>query len=151
MKGVTGNAFAGGGFARFLLREHGIGDGDEGLGLAFDFALDGIANVRGDVIEVGTAVRIFANALAVILDAKNAHTFFSRANDGDVTRLGVDAVLANSATAFNGLLWESAMMVIAFQSSPMRSLPVFLPVMLRKVHNAMGAAKPERSWCGGII
>src|SRR5215467_12000962 len=31
----------------------------------------------------------------------------------------------NSATAFNGFCCESAMIVIAFQSSPMRSLPEF--------------------------
>ena len=56
LEGVTGNAFAGGGFARFLLRKHGISDGDEGVGLAFDFTLlDGKAeagqsgNGRGDI------------------------------------------------------------------------------------------------------
>jgi len=32
----------------------------------------------------------------------------------------------NSAMAFRGLLSESAMMRMAFQSSPMRSLPLFL-------------------------
>jgi hypothetical protein len=29
----------------------------------------------------------------------------------------------NSAIAFRGLLWESAMMRMAFQSSPIRNLP----------------------------
>src|ERR1019366_8498493 len=32
----------------------------------------------------------------------------------------------NSATALSGLLWESAMMRIAFQSSPILSLPLAL-------------------------
>jgi len=35
----------------------------------------------------------------------------------------------NSATALSGFVWDLAMMVIAFQLSPIRSLPV-LPLFL---------------------
>ena len=40
-----------------------------------------------------------------------------------VARPRIDLFSTNSATAFSGLLCDSAMIVIAFQSSPMRSRP----------------------------
>jgi hypothetical protein len=42
-------------------------------------------------------------------------------------RLGINAVLDQFRDGFQGLLCESAMMVMAFQSSPILSLPRRLP------------------------
>ena len=51
---------------------------------------------------------------------------FSAAGDRDVLRLRVDAVLDELGNALSGLLCDSAIMRIAFQSSPIRSLPLSL-------------------------
>jgi hypothetical protein len=79
--------------------------------------------VRGDVLEVGNAVGIARDAAAIVRDLEMVlATFPPRVI---VTERAPASMLfsTNSATAFSGLSCESAMIVIAFQSSPMRSLP----------------------------
>ena len=46
----------------------------------------------------------------------------------------------NSAMAFRGLLWERAMMRMAFQSSPIRSLPLSDALLLAALFFVTGAA-----------
>src|SRR5688572_16070639 len=64
LKGVTGNAFASGRFARFFLRDHGIGDGYEGVGLAFDFAL---FDKKAQAGEAGNGGRNVGDDFAVLI------------------------------------------------------------------------------------
>ena len=56
-------------------------------------ALDRVANVGGDVLEVGQIPLIARDAVAVILDREVMSVVLLAADDGDVLRVGIDRVL----------------------------------------------------------
>ena len=85
--------------------------------------LDGVANVRGHITKVWPAGGITRNALAVVAYFQKVPPFAATANDSDIVARASMEFSTNSAMALSGFDCESAMIVIAFQSLPMRSLP----------------------------
>jgi len=66
---------------------------EAGYALVLEPALDGVADVRGDVLEVRRAVLVARDAVAVVGDAQVMRAVLAPAGDGDVPGLGVYAVL----------------------------------------------------------
>ena len=85
--------------------------------------LDRITDVGGHVLEVGQPVRIARHAIPVILDSEVVFAVLAPRVMVMVFACASIEFSTNSAIAFKGLLCESAMMRIAFQSSPILSLP----------------------------
>ena len=83
--------------------------------LRLQTTLDRIADVRGDVVEIGLAVRIPAHAIAVVLDAQIVLAVLPATRDGDRFARASMLFSTSSAMAFSGLLCDSAMIVMAFQ------------------------------------
>ena len=83
--------------------------------LRLETPLDRIADVRRDVVEVRHAARVPAHALAVILDAQVMPALSLPRVMTIVFACASMLFSTSSATAFNGLLCDSAMIVIAFQ------------------------------------
>jgi len=81
--------------------------------------------VGGNVLEIREAFFVARNALAVVFDAEKMATLFAAARDGDVAGGASMLFSTNSATALRGFCCESAMILMAFQSSPMRKRPEF--------------------------
>jgi hypothetical protein len=105
--------------------------------------LDRIADLRGDVLEVGHPGFVARHAVAIVLDRQVVLTLLAPACDRDGLGAGVDAVFDELRKAFKGLLCESAMMRIAFQSSPIFSLPPSLVLALGEV---MLIDAPRGAW-----
>ena len=61
--------------------------------LALEGALDRVADMGGDVVEVGHALRVQPDALAIVHDTQVVLALLAAADDGDVTGVRVDGVL----------------------------------------------------------
>jgi hypothetical protein len=72
--------------------------------IPLELPFDGIANVRGDVLEVRQALGIPGDALPIIFDAQEMLAAVASARDGDVARGRIDAVLDEFSDGFQGIL-----------------------------------------------
>jgi hypothetical protein len=79
--------------------------------------------VRGDVAEIGNAASIARNAIAIVADGEIVFAVLPTTRDRDLPRVRLDAVLDELGNSFQRVLCDRAMIRIAFQSSPIRSLP----------------------------
>jgi len=99
---------------------------------AFSRPLDRIANVRRDVLEIWPPLLVAGHALAVVPDRKVMLSVLTAARDRDGRSLRVDTVLDELSDRLQGICSaRSAMMRIAFQSSPILSLRGRRPLLFR--------------------
>ena len=68
--------------------------------LGLQTTLHRIADVRGDVAEIGNAVSIARNAIAIVADGEIVFTVLSTTRDRDLSRVRVDAVLDELGNSF---------------------------------------------------
>src|SRR5438105_7250786 len=59
-----------------------------------------IADVRGDVAEIGNAVSIARNAIAIVADGEIVFAVLPTTRDRDLSRVRVDAVLDELGNSF---------------------------------------------------
>ena len=103
----------------------------------FQLALDRVADASRSVSEIRPPLLVARHPVAIVLDRQKVRALLTVARDCDGLGVGVDAVSTNIAMALNGLLCDSAMMRIASQSSPIRSLPPSVDCALRCLAGAM--------------
>ena len=77
-------------------------------------------------LKSGSPFVIARHTVPIVLDREIVRAVFVAARDGDGLGVRIDAVLDELRDRLQGLLCESAMIRIAFQSSPIRSLPLSL-------------------------
>ena len=91
--------------------------------LGLQAPLDGVADMRRDVLEVWQPRAVARHAVAVVLDQEIVSALLAAACDGDHVGVGVDAVLDELRNRLERVALRSAMIRMAFQSSPILSLP----------------------------
>src|SRR6266481_2088557 len=107
---VSTTVFAGGGEQEFFADGPKAEQADAEFALhalraiAFELALDRIADVSRNVLEIGKAFFVARNALPIVFDAEEMTPFFPAARDGDVARRGIDAVLDEFGDGFQRIL-----------------------------------------------
>ena len=80
--------------------------------------------MRGDVAEIGNAVSIARNAIAIVADGEIVFAVLPTTRDRDLSRVRVDAVLDELGNSFQRVALRQGDDPDCLQSSPIRSLHV---------------------------